>query len=428
MKIWPFPELLDEEDWDIEEGQSSLDGKSNIKKHKMVIPTLPTLEALTTRSHEMSHVRFTPDKPMPQATSELIPQAVEDFRIGRLGKKAGITYYGFDISVSESLRDVLSVMSGVAGTYRQIAVALSAFAMLSSDCLEWRQEVLNAIPGSIKKETEALVTGVETIMEETGYAWSGTVAATKWLNDRLKLPPHADIKRTVRAACGKEGEEYPEAAAEITESYMGDPFQAASMREQDTNPWGQMTVAYPKLVRSIFAKGKSSGRRRRALEEGAVPVNIHRLLTDQRIFSWKHGLPGGTMLIDRSGSMGLNPADVHAFVAARPRVIVADYSGGRLSASKGTLRILARRGRWASEETIMANPDGGGNIIDGPALRWLAGQRPPRIWVSDGGVTGIGDHQSEFNVKDAKAICVAAGVIRVNSIPGYFRMEAKGEI
>ena len=30
-------------------------------------------------------------------------------------------------------------------------------------------------------------------------------------------------------------------------------------------------------------------------------------------------------------------------------------------------------------------------MVDGPALRWLARQDRPRIWVSDGVVTGVGD-------------------------------------
>jgi len=36
-------------------------------------------------------------------------------------------------------------------------------------------------------------------------------------------------------------------------------------------------------------------------------------------------------------------------------------------------------------------PCGGGNIVDGPALEWLAAQAEPRIWISDGVVTGVND-------------------------------------
>ena len=40
---------------------------------------------------------------------------------------------------------------------------------------------------------------------------------------------------------------------------------------------------------------------------------------------------------------------------------------------------------------LVVPPCGGGNIVDGPALDWLATQAEPRIWISDGAVTGIDD-------------------------------------
>ena len=45
-------------------------------------------------------------------------------------------------------------------------------------------------------------------------------------------------------------------------------------------------------------------------------------------------------------------------------------------------------------------PIGGGNGCDGLALRWLLKQAKPRVWVSDQGVTGVGDIGSLPLLKD----------------------------
>src|SRR5947209_8372180 len=80
--------------------------------------------------------------------------------------------------------------------------------------------------------------------------------------------------------------------------------------------------------------------------------------------------PGGSVLIDASGSMGLDVGDIWEIVELVAGATVAAYAGdGR----EGTLRILARGGRGVCQGDCAADL-GSGNIIDGPALRWLARQ------------------------------------------------------
>jgi hypothetical protein len=99
---------------------------------------------------------------------------------------------------------------------------------------------------------------------------------------------------------------------------------------------------------------------------------------------------GGTVLIDTSGSMHLRPEDVDRLVdASRGAAVVAIYSGRE---REGELRIVARGGRRAAAEDL--KPYGGGNVVDLPALEWLARQAEPRLWISDGGVTGEMDRGS----------------------------------
>ena len=67
-----------------------------------------------------------------------------------------------------------------------------------------------------------------------------------------------------------------------------------------------------------------------------------------------------------------------------------------------------------------------GNIVDGPALRWLARQPGPRFWISDGVVTGEGDMQSVDLVVDVIRICGKAAITRVETVEGVCRLLQSG--
>jgi hypothetical protein len=149
--------------------------------------------------------------------------------------------------------------------------------------------------------------------------------------------------------------------------------------------WGEMTIEEAPLTEKL--RGDPS-RRVRATDVGAVPRYMHRLLTDQRVFGRrrKHKVFQGTMLLDLSGSMSLDPEQVDEILSRWPAVTIATYSGWE---STGKLRIVAKNGRRAGRSWLVP-PAGGNNMVDGPALDWLNRQKGPRVWISDGGVTGIG--------------------------------------
>jgi len=138
--------------------------------------------------------------------------------------------------------------------------------------------------------------------------------------------------------------------------------------------------------------------------EGAHPGALHRWAIDKAVFRRPCRRIGGSVLIDTSGSMSFRPGDLDAILdASRGAALVAIYSG---RSEEGQLRIVARAGRRASPEHLA--PYGGGNIVDEPALRWLASQPGPRFWVSDGGVTGVGDVGSAEIRRRCDEICRAA--------------------
>ena len=94
-----------------------------------------------------------------------------------------------------------------------------------------------------------------------------------------------------------------------------------------------------------------------------------------------------------------------------PAMTVALYSGNHDS---GPLRIVAHRGRLAAAKDFQDMP--GGNIIDGPCLEWLGTQEGPRIWVSDGGVTSIGDSPRPANNIHAAMLCVQHRIFRTREV------------
>jgi hypothetical protein len=123
----------------------------------------------------------------------------------------------------------------------------------------------------------------------------------------------------------------------------------------------------------------------RAVEEGTIPRYMHRWPTDKRVFHRSKRLPGGTLLVDDSGSMGLNPQQLEAIIETAPAATVAVYAG-RDQDDGGEIRVVAKDGKRAKTEDLSIL-EFGGNGIDGPALEWLGSQPYPRIWITDGGVT-----------------------------------------
>jgi hypothetical protein len=153
--------------------------------------------------------------------------------------------------------------------------------------------------------------------------------------------------------------------------------------------WGEMEIEDVPLTEDIAIR--RAMRTQRHADAGVTIGSIERIATDQHIFKEVHLVNKGTVLIDTSGSMSLEPDQVYELATQCPAVTVAVYCG---SGSGGVLRIVCHRGHIALNPRDY-HPELGGNIIDGPALDWLATQESPRIWVSDGLVTGVDDRFCE---------------------------------
>jgi hypothetical protein len=163
--------------------------------------------------------------------------------------------------------------------------------------------------------------------------------------------------------------------------------------------------------RPLIFPARLKSKKWKPTDAGAVFRYPQRWLADQSGFAYRGLKEGGcTMLIDVSGSMRLSQGDILKVMEYMPASLIATYSGNRAA---GKLTIIAERGRRAEEDQFRTA--GSNNLIDGPALRWLATQKGPRYWISDGYVTGLHGYTTEL-VADAVLICRKAHIMRIDSM------------
>ena len=195
-----------------------------------------------------------------------------------------------------------------------------------------------------------------------------------------------------------EDQEMLEFAGSLVGSYEGEDAE-----------WGDFEVrtvplASPRRVRPSWA-----------FREGYVgaPVYWSRFppAGDGAVFRTRRPSLRGTVLIDISGSMRLSQEDIEALVAQSPGLTVAVYASYRKT-SCGAVTVVAKGGRVADMASVL-EIYGGGNVVDGPALEWLGRQPGPRIWVSDGLVTGRYEVESHKLVLDALRVCKKYNIRRV---------------
>lgn len=147
--------------------------------------------------------------------------------------------------------------------------------------------------------------------------------------------------------------------------------------------WEEMLYVSPPLTEPSVPP-KRSKNRRVASEHGAVPMYMNRYATDGHVFARKARRDlGGSILLDKSGSMSVTHEAVAKLLEHAPAAVIACYSSNDV---KGYLVKLAEKGRRISKERFRELSFGGGNGVDGPALQWLMKQPEPRYWISDGGV------------------------------------------
>ena len=179
--------------------------------------------------------------------------------------------------------------------------------------------------------------------------------------------------------------------------------------------WGKMEIHEPPMSVNLRSR-INHGRAYRPMDYGYNPKYINSYCIDKKIFKQRQRTYGGTVLIDASGSMSFSGQDILEIMEEVPAVKIAMYNHTSWSdGATGTLRIIAKDGKRVTEE-YLSEHSGGGNLVDGPALEWLAKMPPARIWVSDMYV--FGRHNSnEINLlQECVQICKRNNILRLANI------------
>lgn len=156
-------------------------------------------------------------------------------------------------------------------------------------------------------------------------------------------------------------------------------------------------------------------------------ASLHRIATDGVVFRKVRRRPGalqrGTVLIDVSGSMSFENADLDAIIAAMPYATVAVYAGQ--PGGRAWVTVVARNGRRVASLGALKVTRAGGNTCDGPALLWLSRQATPRLWVCDGVVTRDDDRADADLAKQCAAIMESAGILQVVRVGAEVRVTRR---
>lgn len=195
--------------------------------------------------------------------------------------------------------------------------------------------------------------------------------------------------------------------------------------------WGKMKIV--DNLEMIKRPKVRLEKRRKAGFIGALIYPFRALLPagDGQAFGTVTRQEKGTLVLDCSGSMSLTVEEIEAVLNHAPQTTIALYASNPQSNYGGNLVIAAANGKVVKDmfQTHSRGEDlrkfrnkylGGDNLVDGPALEWLAQQPEPRIWISDGGITGNGTVHYEGLLLECKMIVRKYGIQRFNAVPVWF--------
>lgn len=428
----PLPELLGRKDkaddlgaWAIKECKPVRGAPmTSVVDRVMNVPHGDEALDRVVRAHEMVHAKVSPADDFGKwiergIASETALRTVEEVRVNYLVKKAG-----FDVSI---LADGSELSSGVLfaerGDWASCVYTAVGYAICGGgkDFLTgvrrvnraWGatlRDIVKRVEKEMKDADKAGDLASTEVDKRTGLAprgFSHTERIAEWV-DRIANPPHDEDEQQGNENAdadgegdnddeeGEEGEEKREKGVGANDKKQGD--KPAPVNPKDINPAGREKGAIPtwgklipkKLPMTRRAKG-GLGRKRTANNIGRNPRRIGNALVDpeRRIFDKTIKGNGGVVLIDGSGSMALSHKDILTITENAPGCTVAVYSADRENINPNLL-IVAENGRMVDKL-----PDrNGGNGVDGEAIRWAIKQRQrsstPVVWITDGGVHGLG--------------------------------------
>lgn len=420
----PLPGAIHEEDWSVSMGPASTD----LAKREMSVPMILSEENRQIQLREMARAKWTP-RSLPKSSEGIdkdILLAAESVRLSMLLNNSGLPQG--ELSIPDKIAEYVINK----GTFRQAVLELvSSLGTGKQDSIG--KSYKKRFGGESLDDVIYLCRGLGAAHPGT-CTFCGSMVSNNELRCKAHRamqfePPFENTEFTARSLQEYieriETEEKDPGSSEPTPepppSLDGKPL--ASKEEMDmsastilyfthgSREWGRMTITEPERVVPLPPELKY--RRKVKEETGSVPIAIHRAAIDGRVFRGMRRKRGrGSILIDQSGSMKINHDDIMYIMEKLPGSIIAGYAGNE---DHGELRILAKNGKAVDRKD--AKIQMGGNVIDGPAVDWLASQPKPRIWVCDGHVSGVGDVvASKKMVEQVRKTMRRAGILRLKNI------------
>lgn len=419
----PYPELVESgprrAPWKIEDSNDHdglpSNGITDKKSRRIFVPLEQGAEGVSI--HELAHVHFSPER-LPRVRHPLILlQAVEDARINLalegLGLKVTLDREQLAFVAHLAARDAKA--GDVAGTL------IRAIAGLGTEAAETLFEEVLALPPRASALAIRWVEQVESRLtrarEKTGESVAPFRVARALAKELARdLDRHGLLRKDLEVqgvGCCHFVHESEELESRFKSSRLS-KFERYIKRARGRGGEGELSVGRmsiftpPLTVRQrAFVRAGRGGRR--CAMEGTRISRPDRYAIDRAIFTRRTRGEGATVLIDTSGSMSLGIEQVEEIVrTAGGAAVVAIYSGRD---DVGELRIVARGEMRAANEFF--KPFASGNVIDLPALEWLAKQPEPRLFVSDGCVTGTGDEGSEKVLEACQEVMKRGRIERV---------------
>jgi hypothetical protein len=431
------------------EGATDKDGR---------VMTVPLdAEGMNISRHEMGHAKWSPviRPDIPDKVENWCMEAVEEARINFGLRRIELPFiqpnkYARDMMESQ-LRAMLecnyadAVIRAVAlqgsSLQQEVSVLTARFVKQQDEDAIWLQKML--------KKFRRRMTAARIRSRQTVPSFQQGRKISKWLYDELMKRceendenPEDNVKKGGKDQ--QQGDQGPTSGGgagwfpsminmpsldTLKKHYRSERLSESSKGERDWLPkdsmffsrqWkkavpGQMHIHKPELTIPLVQPELERVTKARAADEGTELRHIERYVSDQRVFRRraKKRKGGGTVLLDVSSTMDLTDKEVMKIVEGAPEATkVATYCGNSQS---GRLSIVVDKGRRASPKDVAAR-FGEGNNVDLHALDWLSCQPAPRVWFTDGGVTGQG-HATDKPYRDlCGAIVAENGIIQCATV------------
>lgn len=416
-KQTPFPAMIDGNKWQIREGKiPAFVAKTDEGEFLMQVPMGNNEADRRIRLHEEGHVAFTPlfssKNELPSGVEWDTLNAVEDSRVAIKLAKVADEY--------RHLNENVPVLS------RQMRQKFEAAFRATQEAMDNPGAIDLANPPMNPLDLARFVAASKGYEEESFFRNQASYCGFDWINETVdelydqhfsKANPEwedtVNYARSLEEKVGQMMQALADEQGELKDGQLEENQNRSNYRHKSAVKveWGKMELKRPPLPERMPVGMKSY--KNRANDRGQIPVNWHRYCTDMKLFNRrrKKNNESGTILVDQSGSMSLSTDELIEILARWPGVIVAGYSG---HGGVGYLRILAEKGKRVHDRDLPARV--GGNIVDGPALDWLCKQPGPRVWISDGLVTGAYENTDRNLLLDAARKVKKGRIIRVENV------------